>query len=62
MPALKAHEKTIKIIIEKTDHPEYEGEILNINSRSMTFLCDKKINDSSINFFSFILPKEYPKS
>lgn len=58
MPAVKTHEKTIKIILDNPSHTEYEGEILNINSRSMTFLCDKKIDDNNIYFFSFVLKNE----
>ena len=46
----------IKININDTNRT-ISGEILNINSRAISFICDEKIDDNNIYFFSFILPK-----
>jgi hypothetical protein len=48
-------ENNIEIFIDGTEKG-YKGQILNINSRAMAFMCDEKIEDNNIYFFSFVLP------
>jgi hypothetical protein len=45
----------IEVFVDGTDIV-YRGQILNINSRAMVFMCDDEIKDDKIYFFSFVLP------